>query len=64
MDTHKRWKRDVRGMNYSVAAASGAMAPVWIIKYAGAAYRDRKISLVEREEMLADARYMLTGDKA
>ena len=59
---YKQWKRDVRGMNHSVAAASGAMAPVWIIKYAGAAYRDKKITLVEKDEMLADARYMITGE--
>ncbi len=62
MNTHKQWKRDVRGMNNSIAAASGAMAPVWLIKYAGAAYREGKITLDEREEIFADVRYMIIGN--
>ena len=61
MAEHKKWKSAVRNMNYSVAAHSGALAPVWIIKYAGAAYRDGKITLGERDKMFADARYAMCG---
>lgn len=61
MDIHKKWKEDVRNMNCSLAAASGARAPSWIIKYAGAAYREGKITLAERDKWLANAKYMLFG---
>ena len=63
MKLHEQWKRDVRSMGHSTAAISGALAPVWIIKYAGAAYRDGKISLVERDEMFANAKCMMSGEE-
>lgn len=59
MKTHKQWLRDVRGMNYSVVARSGAMAPIWTIRFAGEAYRAGDISLEKRDRLFADARHTL-----
>ena len=56
MKAHGQWLRDVRNMNWSVAAHSGAMAPVWTIHYAGEAYRTGAISLEEKEKAIAEAR--------
>jgi len=59
MKTHKQWLKDVRGMNHSVAARSGAMAPLWIVRFAGEACREGDISLDERDKILADVRRTL-----
>lgn len=56
MKIHKQWLKDVRGMNRSVAARSGAMAPLWIIRFVGEAYRAGDMSREVMEKILADVR--------
>ena len=59
MKTHKQWLKDVRDMNRSVTAHSGAIAPIWTIRFAGEAHQAGNISLEERDKILADARCTL-----
>ena len=62
MKTHKQWLKDVRGMDRSLAARSGAEAPIWIIRFAGEAYRAGDISLEKRNELFLEARATMGMD--
>ena len=59
MQTHEQWLKDVRSMNWSVAARTGAEEPLWAIRFAREAYREGKISLAERDKIFADVRVTL-----